>query len=141
MRVQSIKDLPEKARARVKFGNKKVELDGETFDSKREAEYYQELKLRERLGEVRNIQTKPTYTVIPRQEINGVTIRATYFYPDFLYEELVDGKWVTRADDVKFTTRATAAKQERLKKSTAYQVFQIKRKLLLQQTGIWVREV
>ncbi|WP_307189850.1 DUF1064 domain-containing protein [Geomicrobium sp. JCM 19037] len=35
---------------RSKYHNKRVEVDGITFDSKREARYYQDLMLRKRLG-------------------------------------------------------------------------------------------
>lgn len=39
-------------RLRHKFNAKKTELDGIRFDSKKEARYYQELKLRQKAGEV-----------------------------------------------------------------------------------------
>lgn len=35
-----------------KYGNQRVRLDGITFDSKKEANYYLELKVRQRAGEV-----------------------------------------------------------------------------------------
>ncbi|EJI2509729.1 DUF1064 domain-containing protein [Salmonella enterica] len=35
-----------------KYGNKKTEVDGITFDSKKEAHYYTQLKLRQAAGEV-----------------------------------------------------------------------------------------
>lgn len=35
-----------------KYGNRKVEVDGFTFDSAKEARYYGDLKIRQRVGEV-----------------------------------------------------------------------------------------
>ncbi|EBZ0015937.1 DUF1064 domain-containing protein [Salmonella enterica subsp. enterica] len=35
-----------------KYGNKKTELDGFTFDSKKEAQYYTQLRLRQAAGDV-----------------------------------------------------------------------------------------
>lgn len=35
-----------------KYGNRKVEVDGFTFDSAKEARYYGDLKIRQRAGEV-----------------------------------------------------------------------------------------
>ena len=42
-----------------KYRNKKTELDGIAFDSKREAERYAELKLLERAGEISYLQLQP----------------------------------------------------------------------------------
>lgn len=39
-----------------KYRNVRVEVDGITFDSKREAAYWQELKLREKAGEITDVQ-------------------------------------------------------------------------------------
>ena len=44
-------DAPKKA----KYGNTKVEVDGHKFDSKKEAQYYHELMLRKKAGEIRDI--------------------------------------------------------------------------------------
>ncbi|HMF67764.1 MAG TPA: DUF1064 domain-containing protein, partial [Phyllobacterium sp.] len=40
---------------RSKYGNVKVVIDGESFDSKIEAEFFHHLRLRERIGEVYGI--------------------------------------------------------------------------------------
>lgn len=41
---------------RTKYGQKKTELAGQTFDSKAEATLYQELLLREKAGELENLR-------------------------------------------------------------------------------------
>ncbi|MEQ5770026.1 DUF1064 domain-containing protein [Halomonas sp. H33-56] len=35
-----------------KYGNRRIQVDGRTFDSKKEARYYGELKVRQQAGEV-----------------------------------------------------------------------------------------
>ena len=52
---------------RNKFGARKTVVGGITFDSKREAEYYAELKLREKAGEVHEIELQPEFRLI----VNG----------------------------------------------------------------------
>ena len=44
-----------------KYGAKKTEIDGFVFDSKREANYYAELKLRERAGEIVDLELQPKF--------------------------------------------------------------------------------
>jgi hypothetical protein len=54
-----------------KYRNVKVELDGYKFDSKREAEYYKELCLRKKAGDVKEFKIKPKFFVIihsPKKE-------------------------------------------------------------------------
>lgn len=41
---------------RAKFGNKKVVVDGVTYDSKKEARRFATLQLREKAGEIRNLK-------------------------------------------------------------------------------------
>lgn len=132
--------LAKRAPAR-KFKNEPTVIDGEKFDSKREALHYNNLRIRQRAGEVRNIVTKPSYCVIPATEVDGQRIRATYFSPDFEYEERIGDEWIRRIDDVKFTTGANKEAAKKLRETAAYKIFQMKRKLLLQQIGVWVRSV
>lgn len=50
-----------------KYSNKKVTIDGITFDSKKEANRYCELKLLQRAGKIKNLQMQVKYVVIPSQ--------------------------------------------------------------------------
>lgn len=50
-----------------KYRNKKVVLDGITFDSKREAKRYRELLLLEQAGEISDIQRQVKFVLIPAQ--------------------------------------------------------------------------
>jgi len=66
----------------AKYRNVKTQLDGLTFDSKAEAAYYAELKLREKAGEVRHIRRQVRYPL----DVNGIKI--CDYIADFVYEEL-----------------------------------------------------
>ena len=50
-----------------KYSNKKVTIDGETFDSKKEARRYCELKLLKKAGEIRDLERQVKYILIPAQ--------------------------------------------------------------------------
>lgn len=106
----------------MKYHAKKTELDGITFDSRKEAQRYAELKLLERSGAIHNLQRQVRYELIPAQKKDGKTIeRACHYIADFVYEE--DGKTVV--EDVKgYRTKE----------------YVLKRKLMLQVYGIEVRE-
>ena len=107
----------------MKYHAKKTELDGITFDSKKEANRYAELKLLERSGAIHNLRRQVRYELIPAQKKDGKTIeRACHYIADFVYEE--NGKTVV--EDVKgFRTKE----------------YVLKRKLMLRVHGIEVREV
>lgn len=50
-----------------KYNNKKIEVDGMTFDSKKEANRYKELSLLQKAGEISGLQTQVRYVLIPSQ--------------------------------------------------------------------------
>ena len=50
-----------------KYGNKKIELDGTIFDSKKEAKRYLELRLLEKAGEIQDLQMQVKFELIPTQ--------------------------------------------------------------------------
>lgn len=131
-----------------KYRNQRVVIDGEKFDSKREAAYYQELKLREKAGEVRNIQRQMTFHLCCpqmdetfKQPDSPVVHYVADYIADFTFEESfadiqVDGRgrplpsfyvWRKVVVDVKGA------------KNT--QIFALKKKWLFLQHGIDVREV
>ena len=51
-----------------KYHNKKVMIDGIKFDSKKEANRYQELKLMQRAGIISDLQRQVKYVLIPSQK-------------------------------------------------------------------------
>jgi hypothetical protein len=72
------------AKPKNKYNAKKTIVDGITFDSKKEAEKYQELKLLQRAGEVTDIQLQPEFDLVPGFEYRGKKIRGVKYTADFL---------------------------------------------------------
>ena len=50
-------------RRQDKYGNRKVTIDGITFDSKREMKRYCELKLLEKAGEISGLELQPEFDI------------------------------------------------------------------------------
>lgn len=48
-------------RRRNKYRNHRVEIDGHTFDSKAEARYYKQLKLRKRAEDIKDFELQPRF--------------------------------------------------------------------------------
>lgn len=106
----------------MKYHSQKTRLDGQVFDSQKEARRYAELRLLERAGQIRNLRRQIKYELIPAQKVNGrIAERACSYIADFVYEE--NGQTVV--EDVKgFRTKE----------------YLIKRKLMLRVHGIRIRE-
>ena len=126
-----------------KYYAEKVTIDGETFDSRKEARRWQELQLLLRAGKIYDLRRQVKFELIPAQFESyprygkkGQRIKdgqtcveqACNYYADFVYLE--DGHVVV--EDVK---------GYRDPRSAAYAKFVIKRKLMLERFGVRVREV
>jgi hypothetical protein len=117
-----------------KYGNKKVKVDGITFDSMKEARRYKELSLMQKAGTIQNLQMQVKYILIPAQREpdtigkrggvhKGKLIeRECSYIADFVYEE----KGRTIVED----TKGMRTKD-----------YIIKRKLLLYMHGIRINEI
>lgn len=106
-----------------KYRNKKVTIDGITFDSKREAKRYTELKLLEKAGQIQGLELQKEYVLIPSQKINGkVAERAVKYKADFVYTE--NDKTVVE------DTKGMRTKD-----------YIIKRKLMLYIHGVKIKEI
>ena len=102
-----------------KYGNMKVVVENQIFDSGREYRRWVELNLLQRAGEISELKRQVKYELIPAQEGE----RACNYTADFVYKDR-DGKTVVED-----------AKGCRTKE------YIIKRKLLLQKFGIRISEV
>lgn len=112
----------------MKYGNRKMELDGHLFDSQKEARRYQELRYMLRVGLIKDLKLQEPFELIPAQKRNGRVIeRVCKYIADFAYyEKQWDGSWKYVVEDAKgFRT----------------DVFKIKKKLMLQKYNIEIREV
>lgn len=79
-----------------KYNNKKVKLDGATFDSEKEFNRFQELKMLERSDIISELQRQVKFEIVPK---NG-NERAAFYVADFVYIK-ADGKKII--EDVKST--------------------------------------
>jgi hypothetical protein len=67
----------------AKYKNKKVSIDDHTFDSKAEAAFYENLKLKQMEGEVIRFTLQPKYILQEKFQKNGVTYREIAYIADF----------------------------------------------------------
>lgn len=117
--------------AKSKYGSRKIKKDGMTFDSIREYNRWRELKLLERAGKIEDLKRQVPFTLIPVQkdEEGKVIEKVCKYYADFTYmekEKAKDGAPEFVVEDTKgFRTTE----------------YIIKRKLMLKEHGIRIREV
>ena len=103
--------------ARSKYRAKKTEVDGILFDSKKEASRYNELKLLERAGVIKDLALQPNFLLQEGFKCQG-THRKIEYIADFMYFD--EEKKETVVEDVKgFKT----------------DVYKLKKKLFLKRYG------
>lgn len=103
--------------SRSKYGNKKVQFDGFTFDSNKEFRRYCQLKLMEKAGEIKNLKIHQRYPIY----VNGMKVCS--YESDFEY---IDSCGEKQVEDAKgFRTRD----------------FILKKKLMLAAYNITIQEV
>ena len=119
-----------------KYHNRKVELQGEVFDSKKEAARYMELKALEKAGKISGLQRQKKFTLIPAQYEEGTVgprggkkkgkllEREVAYYADFVYFDEEEKDFVIE------DTKGVRTKE-----------YIIKRKLLLWLNGYQIREI
>jgi gp72 family protein len=108
---------PEK---KSKYSSAKTDIDGIRFDSKKEAEFYAELKLREKVGEISHLRLQPRYLLQEAFKHEGKQYREIEYVADFEYIE----NGVTVVVDVKGFRTA---------------IYMLKKKLFLYKYGDNVR--
>lgn len=107
-----------------KYGSIKTQtIDGMVFDSRKEASRYGQLKLMEKAGLIKDLQTQVKFELLPKQDGE----RACAYIADFVYINCETGQKVV--EDVK--SKATKKKESYI----------IKRKMLLYFHGIKIKEV
>lgn len=106
-----------------KYHNRKITIDGKTFDSLKEGRRYQELRLMERAGVIKDLKTQVPFQLIPaqRDEAGKVIEKSVSYYADFTYWE--NGRFVV--EDTK---------------GARTDVYKLKRKLMLQVHGLRILE-
>ena len=124
-----------------KYGNKKVIVDGEVFDSKREALRYQELKLLEKCDAIDGLRRQVTFYLIPTQREKSTRVYTKGRKKGQPIEGKVIEKPVTYKADFVYTDRATAETVVEDVKGMRTKDYIIKRKLMLYIHGIKIHEV
>lgn len=106
----------------AKYRNEKTRRGELTFDSKAEAERYDELRLMLLAGEINDLQLQVPFELIPAQKARSRTERACRYVADFVYTR--NGEVVV--EDVKGHRTPE---------------YIIKRKLMLWRHGIEIKEI
>lgn len=106
-----------------KYHNSRIkDLEGNTFDSKREFRRWRDLQLLERAGQISDLRRQVKFVLIPAQRINGKVVeRECSYIADFVYRS---GDATIVEDCKGFRTDA----------------YRIKRKLMLERHGIRIVE-
>lgn len=102
-----------------KYHNKKVTVDGLTFDSLKEASRYEELKLLVRAGEIKDLKRQVPIEIVPKTD----KFRAVRYIADFTYTLTKNGQPVW--EDVK---------------GMKTDLYKLKKKLIYWIYGIEIRE-
>lgn len=78
-----------------KYKNKKTIIDGTTFDSKKEAQRYVQLKLLERAGLIKELELQKKFELQPSYINNeGKKIRKITYVADFFYYDIKKQKYI-----------------------------------------------
>ncbi len=122
-----------------KYLNRKTEIDGIVFDSRKEAKYYLVLRQLEKDGKISNLRLQVPYEIIPAvyktevvhlktkdKEIRKCVQKAAHYVADFVYD-LPSGKEIV-----------VDVKSEITRKNAEYR---LKKKMMLAFNGIEIQEV
>ena len=106
-------------RPRNKYGNRKVTIDGYTFDSTKEANRYMELKFLLATHKIRDLELqKPFILQESFQGKDGKWVRDIRYIADFYYFDNEKDEWVI--EDVKSSATKDNAVYKLKKKMMAY---------------------
>lgn len=123
-----------------KYKAKKIEIDGMKYDSKKEYNRHMDLLILEKAGEIKDLKRQVKFVLIPAQrepdrvgarggKIQGKVIeRECAYVADYMYTDVKTGEQVV--EDVKG-----------YKGGGAYDLFTIKRKMMLYFYGIKIKEI
>lgn len=124
-----------------KYGNRKVStIDGEVFDSQREATRYQELKLLERAGAIKDLKRQVSYELIPVQREPNTLNKIDSKRGRVIQGKIIE-KAVTYIADFVYTDSATGEVVVEDTKGFRTKDYILKRKMLLYFHGIRIKEV
>lgn len=76
--------LKSESKGKNKYGNKKTVVDGIQFDSQKEANFYCELKLLKKAGEIKDFGLQEKFELQPGFQKNGKKHRPITYLADFV---------------------------------------------------------
>mgnify|MGYP003288485262 FL=1 len=123
-----------------KYGNKKVVIDGEVFDSKREAYRYQDLKFRENIGAISDLRRQVVYELIPVQREKSTRVYKKGRKKGQPREGKIIEKAVTYIADFVYVDNATGKEVVEDAKGMRTRDYILKRKMMLYFHGIKIQE-
>lgn len=128
-RQKVLAELSGKTPRRSKYGAVKESRGKIVFDSRKEAARFDELMLRLKAGQIRNLRLQVQFTLKESYITpEGERVGAIRYVADFTYEARMDDRWVYVVEDVK-------------SKATKTKVYSMKKKLMYDKFGILVQEV
>ena len=82
-----------------KYRNIKTQVDGITFDSRKEANYYADLKLREQAGEIRDLRLQVPFALYTLDETRPgrVQLKVCDYVADFVFHDANDVRHIVDA--------------------------------------------
>lgn len=126
----------------AKYGNKRVRIDGITFDSKHEANRYCELRLLQRAGRIHGLELQKPYDLLPAQYIE-IPTGQTYTRGDRKGQpktrRVCVEKGVKYVADFAYIENGKPVVEDA--KGVRTEAYRIKRKLMLHVHGIRIKEV
>lgn len=120
-----------------KYFSKRVIIDGQKFDSQREADRWLQLRREEENGDIQDLQRQVKFILVPSQKRGGKVVeRPLTYIADFTYYR--GGEYIV--EDVK--PKGKDGKVPQYYKGTpAWKDYVIKRKLMLYINNIQIREI
>jgi hypothetical protein len=111
-----------------KYKNRKITTEDGTFDSLHEYERWCELKLLKKAGEIHDLERQVKFVLIPTQkdDCGKVVERECSYIADFVYLAHDKNGWFRVVEDAK---------------GMKTDVYKIKRKLMMKEHGIRIKEV
>lgn len=114
--------LKRKLERKSKYGNKKVIIDGITFDSTKEGNRYKELRIMEQAGQISNLKLQVKFELIPSVVLDGKKQRPVNYVADFTYIECPG--YVTVEDSKGFKTKDYVMKRKLMKHIHGIEIYE-----------------
>lgn len=115
--------------ARSKYGNTKTERQGLHFDSKKEAQRFDELTLMLHAGEIKDLRLQVEFTLQAAYTTpKGERVRAIRYLADFTYYRTAGDTWEYIVEDVKSNPTRTKA-------------YLMKKKMMADRLGLTITEI